>query len=329
MKTTLSKIKKALPVLFFAFLVFLPPAANAQEQAALDFNLKYENNKVEIVSVTTRQTPASQRQEPTTNIFTLKILDNKNNVLSQTKFSFEQDVIGETFDVSGTISGTPQRLTIKNLLVSTPYFENANNAQITDSSNNIVTQKDIKQALKQSGKTQNGQKPIPYPNLLVIVIALTLLAFIIYKKSHMDTSVPSSKIAMLIKNKALFLAVVAILLAIITLTIIAILKNQQKLSDNNPPQASPSPSPVALPSTDERLKLLKLMPQVKDGKYIFEYEPQAQFFFLIIENQAIDKEIRQEIVNLIKPLTSDGNYCKFDILVSTKVPNGSSKLPGC
>lgn len=94
----------------------------------------------------------------------------------------------------------------------------------------------------------------------------------------------------------------------------------------NLPKATPAPA--ASPTTQERLKLLDSVPIKKDGEYTFEYLPKAKSFFLRIENSSRDKEIRKEIVELVKAATDEGDYCKFNVLVWSQ-DNKSTALPDC
>lgn len=172
-------------------------------------------------------------------------------------------------------------------------------------------------------------------SILLIVAILCAIAFIIYKKkvrsAEVTGSAPTEKpptatvsLKFPISRKIVIpvLVLIAIAIAIVAYLQLKSRKPQEGL------QASPTPTPI--PTTEERLKLLSLMPIEVKGQYIFEYEPNAQFFLLVIQNPDRDKQIRKEVVDIIKKATSSSDYCKFDVLVGGDPQKiKEHKLPGC
>src|SRR3989338_9037197 len=139
----------------------------------------------------------------------------------------------------------------------------------------------------------------------------------------MEETMPSPQPA---KRKKLY--IIAALALIILVAILSVIFLLQKNKNQNQAKIQPIPSPTIIPTSKETLDLLKLVPIKKDGQYTFEYLSNAQTFYLRIENKNRNLEIRQEIANLIKKTTEEGNYCKFHVLVWS-YGSKDTVLPGC
>ena len=131
----------------------------------------------------------------------------------------------------------------------------------------------------------------------------------------------------MIFNKKIFL-ILAVIIVVLAVAAFVIIGNPKITNIAKIQSSSPTPTPTVFPTTDERLKLLKLMPIIVKGEYIFEYLPESQFFNVRIEDSEKEAQIKKEIIDIVKPLTTDGDYCKFGIITWSE-KSKLQKLPGC
>lgn len=311
-------------------------AQTANPQQILNVNLRLENDNVKITSIDKTTGKVINNFSQDKNDYALQIVDSQNSSLFKINFSFQIDITGELYNEEGKMEGTYASQIAKTLTIKAPLLENSKKVQVLDNSDTVVDEKDLSTVITppQPAGTQKSKSNLPFVTSIFVAIAAVISTFVLLRKKLFSAKTPDQNSQttgtfvaitnLSPEHKSLSLALIAGV--IVALIVFFFFDWQQKASV----PAIPEPTPIIHPTTDETLRLLNILPIEVKGEYIFEYEPKSQFYSLDILNTDRQEEIKKEVVEIIKKVTEDGDYCKFQVLVAGEPEKVKvHKLPDC
>jgi|SRR3989344_4001697 len=171
------------------FVLMFMSGVIAQSDVSYVLTLNYNGNTFAVDSITLVEGKSIKDVFEPSEGFTIKVLDKNNEILYSEVFIADLTPIREApdyfFDDSGeqvTFEDTesPQEIKETSIVLTIPYFEEAEKIQIYDSNDQLVLEFSIDEEFNKTGFDFNNLKTIGI--LIIIVLLIGLITFFIIKK---------------------------------------------------------------------------------------------------------------------------------------------------